>query len=444
MTAPYRSEAFAGAGTLRHVMIAGGGIGGLCLAQGLQRAGIRATVYERERALGDRLQGYRVHISPTGSRALHACLPPDLFDAFVRTCGISSDRLRMYTPDMRTLLTMDAGMFETGDPVARHRAASRITLRQVLMSGLERIEFGKMFTHYEERDGSVVAHFADGTSAQGDVLVGADGGGSRVRRQLLPHAERVDTGVVGIGGKVFLDEARAFIAPALLEGVSMVSTPGLRLFVALQDHGATPPGGPDGIGGDDPTAPATSLFDNTRSYLMWALSARRETFGLPEAVETVDAEMLRATAARAIADWAPAFRDLVRLADPATISSIRIRTSQPVAPWQTGRVTLLGDAIHAMTPYRGIGANVALKDAVRLREALIAAHHGARDLVEAVADYERGMIDYGFRAVRNSLGAMRQALDSGPVRQAMLRGVLRVIDRVPALKRRMAQGLADV
>ena len=45
---------------LNHVLIIGGGIGGLCLAQGLQRAGVNATVYERDRAITDCLQGYRV------------------------------------------------------------------------------------------------------------------------------------------------------------------------------------------------------------------------------------------------------------------------------------------------------------------------------------------------------------------------------------------------
>ena len=57
-------------------MIIGGGIGGLCLAQGLRRAGIDVTVYERTLTRTDWLQGYRIHINPHGSRALHDCLDP--------------------------------------------------------------------------------------------------------------------------------------------------------------------------------------------------------------------------------------------------------------------------------------------------------------------------------------------------------------------------------
>src|SRR6266404_2802233 len=87
MTAPRNVKSFTAAPSPRHVLIIGGGLGGLCLAQGLRLAGVSCAVYERERSITDRLQGYRVHISPTGSLALHECLPPPLFDAFVRTCA---------------------------------------------------------------------------------------------------------------------------------------------------------------------------------------------------------------------------------------------------------------------------------------------------------------------------------------------------------------------
>ena len=73
------------AAKLGHVIVISAGVGGLTLAQGLKQAGIRVAVYERDRTPADRVQGYRVHINPTGSRALHACLPGPLFAAFDRT-----------------------------------------------------------------------------------------------------------------------------------------------------------------------------------------------------------------------------------------------------------------------------------------------------------------------------------------------------------------------
>jgi 2-polyprenyl-6-methoxyphenol hydroxylase-like FAD-dependent oxidoreductase len=128
---------------------------------------------------------------------------------------------------------------------------------------------------------------------------------------------------------------------------------------------------------------------------------------------------------------------LVHHADAATINALAIRTAVPVAPWPTQRITLLGDAIHSMTPYRGIGANVALKDAVRLCRALTAADRGERPLIDAIHGYETDMLDYGFRAVRTSLHAMNQVIVESRVRSMLSRTALRVIDRVPAFKRAM-------
>ncbi len=84
-----------------------------------------------------------------------------------------------------------------------------------------------------------------------------------------------------------------------------------------------------------------------------------------------------------------------------------IRTSVAVPPWETTNITLLGDAIHSMTPFRGIGANTALRDAQLLGRNLIAAARGEVELVAGIHDYETQMIDYGFAAVRASLRTAR-------------------------------------
>jgi salicylate hydroxylase len=419
-----------------HVLIIGGGIGGLTLAQGLKRAGVSAAVYERDRTLIDRLQGYRVHISPTGSLALHECLPPHLFGVFDHTCGAPNTAVCFFTEQMRLLLVFDGDLVTNADPFARHRSASRITLRQVLLSGLDNVHFGKTFQRFENRGGRITAYFEDGTSAAGDVLVAADGGGSRVRRQFLPDAKRVETGVIGIAGKIFLDTARDRIARPLLDGISLVAArSGFGLFVAIQEMTSTPI---DGIGGNEPALAGTgNLFENTRSYVMWALSAKREKFDLANP-EQADAIALAAAARRAMAGWSRAFRDLVGLADPTTISCLPIRTSVPIAPWRTGRITLPGDAIHSMTPYRGIGANVAIKDAARLKRALVQAHRGERDIVDAIHEYESGMLDYGFRAVRNSLKAMHQT-----VSDSLTALMLRAINAMPTVKRIVARRLGE-
>jgi len=451
MTAhPDRSSLYTAVRAPLHVVIIGGGIGGLTLAQGLKKSGVSVAVYERDRTRTDRVQGYRVHINPTGSLALHECLPAPLFEAFTRTCGRPAGGIRFVTEQMKVLLALDgrnAPAQFTGEGLAQHRSVSRITLRQVLLSGLEdSVHFGKTFVRYEESPlGGIVAHFEDGSTTEADMLVAADGGGSRVRRQLLPHAERIDTGIAAIAGKVFLDdESRRLIAPELRKALTLASGKGgYSLFVALQDIDGF---AINGIGGNDETAAAGTHFDNSRGYLMWAFGAKREKLGLDGGnIERMSGEELRNTALRVMAQrsWDERFRALVRLADADTINAIAIRTSVPIVAWQTQRVTLLGDAIHSMTPYRGIGANVALKDAVHLCRALTMANRAERPVIDAIRDYETDMIDYGFRAVETSLHAMNQAIMEDRVQLMLSRAVLRIINCVPPLKRRVFNRMGE-
>src|SRR5689334_11368395 len=87
--------------TKLHVLVIGGGVGGLALAQGLHRAGVRVTVFERTRARTDWLQGYRIHINPTGSRALHDCLPAPAWQRFLDTVSTAGGGFGFVTEHLR-------------------------------------------------------------------------------------------------------------------------------------------------------------------------------------------------------------------------------------------------------------------------------------------------------------------------------------------------------
>ena len=103
------------------VLVIGGGIGGLCLAQGLKKAGVKVSVYERDATPISRLQGFRVHISPEGSTALHACLPPELWMVFNRTGGAFVRGFTMVTEQLKELLHATSDDDGTTDqPIARH------------------------------------------------------------------------------------------------------------------------------------------------------------------------------------------------------------------------------------------------------------------------------------------------------------------------------------
>ena len=420
-----------------HVGIVGGGIGGLALAQGLKKAGLSVAVYERDRTPTDRLQGYRVHISPKGSEALHDCLPGDLFEVFAATCSVGNPGFRFLTEKMEELLSIEVR--SDARAVAQHRSASRITLRQVLLSGLDGIvSYGKTFVRYEERDGPIVLHFADGSTATCDVLVGADGGNSRVRRQFLPHAQRIDTGAVGIAGKAMLtDENRRRLPPRVLEGTGMVMSPGRRgMFMGLHEFAENVPAVP-AAGTDDATAmpAAGALFDNTTSYMFWAYGGLRADLERGRPLEQLAPPDLQRLVLDRIRNWHPDYSVLVCASDPSTFNVVSIKTSVPVAPWPSRRITLIGDAIHSMTPYRGIGANIALRDAALLCGNLGDAARGACPIEEAINDYERQMREYGFAAVRSSLAALRQSVGDKGIGFRLAKLFFRAVNVTPPLKR---------
>jgi 2-polyprenyl-6-methoxyphenol hydroxylase-like FAD-dependent oxidoreductase len=133
-------------------------------------------------------------------------------------------------------------------------------------------------------------------------------------------------------------------------------------------------------------------------------------------------------------DWHPALQRLVQSADESTVTAFAVKTSVPIQPWTTEKVTLLGDALHNMTPFRGIGANTALRDAAALRRALVAAARGQVGLIQALATYEREMRRYGFAAVQTSLKDMERFHAKGLLARTAAKSVFRVIDHVPPLK----------
>jgi 2-polyprenyl-6-methoxyphenol hydroxylase-like FAD-dependent oxidoreductase len=75
-------------------------------------------------------------------------------------------------------------------------------------------------------------------------------------------------------------------------------------------------------------------------------------------------------------DWHHALQWLVQMTDVSTVTAFAAKTLMPIQPSPTQKVTLLGDALHNMTPFRGIGANTALRDAAALHRALVAVTRG--------------------------------------------------------------------
>jgi 2-polyprenyl-6-methoxyphenol hydroxylase-like FAD-dependent oxidoreductase len=182
-------------------------------------------------------------------------------------------------------------------------------------------------------------------------------------------------------------------------------------------------------------------FDNTRDYINWGFSASADKF--PADVMERRGDDLARLVLEMTPDWHPNLRRLFELTDPSTCFPVNIKTSVPVDPWPACNVTLIGDAIHTMTPGRGVGANTALRDAVLLCARIIDVAEGRLEIVEAVNRYETKMIKYGFDAV---LKSREQMTADDPIHKpligrlmlGLLRTAMRVTNHVRPLKERMA------
>jgi 2-polyprenyl-6-methoxyphenol hydroxylase-like FAD-dependent oxidoreductase len=408
------------------VLIIGAGTGGLALAQGLKAAGIAVEVYERERTPIDRAQGYRLSVNPAGCRALKACLPAPAYAKFLSNSAKPSETVTFLDHRLNRLLAIEIPRHE-GSDVDNERPIARVALRGVLLDGLDQVvRFAKKFVAYEdEPDGSVTARFDDGSSATGNVLIGADGASSPVRGLLLPHARRIETGIAVISGKLGLNGGgRDQVPMPILRGPTLILGPeGHFMFANAVEYER----------GVNSAISDGAQAQDRDEYVMWGLSARAEAYGATP-IEALGGEALKAAALGLMIGWSPVLRRLVENADASTFVTFRVKSSTPVEPWPTRNVTLLGDALHNMTPFRGVGANTALRDADALRRTLIAVDRGEQNLLPAIAAYERDMIDYGFKAVGASLQMMRRVHVENPLKRAVAKLIFRTVDHIKPLQ----------
>jgi 2-polyprenyl-6-methoxyphenol hydroxylase-like FAD-dependent oxidoreductase len=409
--------------TPRHglrVVVIGGGVGGLCLAQGLRKAGLDVSVYERDDSVRGRNQGYRLHISPEGERALRECLP-ERAQALLTATANSRYGYGMAIYDEH--LTAQPGP-EITDPRAdaadKVDAVDRVTLRRVLLAGLDdAVHFGKRFTRHEQRpDGTVVAHFADGSSVTGDVLIAADGGNSVLRRAVGVGAEPRDLGVRTIFGRIpLVAELRRELPEVLQDRFTwVIGSDGHKLGLMPMAFRTCP------------AEAAAKLwpgldFEDSDDYFMSVFSMHRTETGMPdEEFLALDSARLWQFVQDRTAGWHPALRTVLRYADVAETFPVAVRATAPIELWEPGAVIPIGDAVHAMPPSGGVGANTAVRDAATLTRALLAADRGECSIAEASKRYQAEMFEYATEATATSLQVAKWSLKRIDFDESVLAG----------------------
>jgi 2-polyprenyl-6-methoxyphenol hydroxylase-like FAD-dependent oxidoreductase len=403
------------------VLIIGAGLGGLTLLHGLRSAGLDASVYERSPDQGAQPASYGIHLDADGLRALHNSLPAENWKR-IDAAGVPAPLIiRFHDPRRGVLATIDKRFPENAtDPVTKRRAISRGKLRDALLHGAEPdVHWGKTFVRYELHDGGVRAFFDDGTHADGDVLVGADGSNSRVRHQRLPDLQRHDLGIVNIAGRVPLAGAVAAALPAeFVDGGINNVVPARSGWMFLSTWAS---GDPD----------VSDVSDGAAQYVVWAWAGAETSY--PRGVRDLDGAQLKRLVTDRIAGWSGPLRTLVDATKPATITTVPLRTMPHLPDWMPSAVTLLGDAIHNMTPMAGIGANTALRDADQLRRSL----SGFADPINSIGTYETAMRDYANRALKLSTRNATNAALASRANRAAFRALLRAGAHLPALQHKM-------
>ncbi|KAI1392892.1 FAD/NAD(P)-binding domain-containing protein [Hypoxylon trugodes] len=375
--------------TSPHLLIAGAGLGGLGLAQSLKKRRINFTIFERDTGPDARNQGYRIKIFPDTVPDLQYLTTPELFAEFEATTA-------------ETVMVESSINAVDGHLLARRAlkgpkpyTVDRGFLRKVLLRGLEdRIQWGKDGTHYEideaNRDSPVTVYFADGSTASGTLLVGADGGHSRIRRQHVPNHKIVDPEAICLYGRTSLTpELEQRIQPKLLSGLVVVRdvAPVIQQIIFNSEL-------PISMFVERMHFPHRGLdhLDLPEDYMYWSMLAPSKLVGFTEQAvsSTLNSLTPKELALRLAEEWDDSARCLIEMQDETYATSLRVISSTPdLSDWEPSQyVTLIGDAVHVMSPSGGVGAAMALKDAVALTKALEGPDGGSLD---SIKEYESTM-----------------------------------------------------
>ena len=344
------------------IMVAGAGIGGLVAALALQRQGLSVTVYEQAAEL--RAVGAGVQISPNGTRVLAALG----LDQAVRAVAVEPEgkEVRLWSTGATwPLFDLGRSAVETyGAPyLMLHRGDLQMVLADALrQNDLASLVLGASVATVSQTLAGVRLGFADGRSAEGPVLIGADGVHSAVRGAVFGPARARFTGCMAWRGVVPAERLPPHLARQA--GVNWIG-PGRHVV----------------------------------TYPLRAGSLVNFVGVVERADWTTESWTAKGTKAECAADFEGWHEDVHALIDRIdTHYRWALLSREPIDRWSEGRVALLGDACHPMLPFMAQGAVMAVEDGMVLARCL--AEHGTADPSTAFARYEAERVGRANRCVR--------------------------------------------
>jgi 2-polyprenyl-6-methoxyphenol hydroxylase-like FAD-dependent oxidoreductase len=309
-------------------IVIGAGIGGLSAAIALRRAGVEALVFERTRELKE--LGAGLSLTANATKALNGLGLTDALRGIGIPIGVAE--IRAWRGEVLSRIPTWQLDEKMG---ARSAAVHRADLQGALLRELgdEAVRLGAACRGFEQEGEGVRAFFDDGTEERADLLVGADGLRSTIRRGLLGDGNPRYAGYTAWRAVVAPEDE---LVPA--DEAWEVWGRGVR-FICTQ------------IG---------------RGRVYWAVSKNA-----PEGEHDVSTGAAKDALLELCAGWLEPVEELIAATEKAAILRTDIYDRDPVRKrWGKGRVTLLGDAAHPMTPDLGQGACQAIEDAIALVECL--------------------------------------------------------------------------
>ncbi|GLC48398.1 Synaptonemal complex protein zep1 [Pleodorina starrii] len=351
------------------VIVAGAGIGGLVLAVALLKQGFEVQVFERDLTAIRGEGKYRgpIQVQSNALAALEA-IDPEVAAEVLREGCITGDRVNGLCDGLTGEWYVKFDTFHPavnkGLPVTR--VISRVTLQQVLARAVERyggpsiIQNGCCVTSFEERvkasgGTQVVVNLEDGREFTADVLIGADGIWSKIRRQLIGETKANYSGYTCYTGI-------SDFTPADIDIV------GYRVFLGNGQYFVS--------------------SDVGNGKMQW-YGFHKESPGGTDQEGTRKARLLEI-----FGQWNDNVVDLIKATPEEDVLRRDIFDRPPIFTWAKGRVALLGDSAHAMQPNLGQGGCMAIEDAYELAIDLskaVAARSGdaaAVDVGEVLRQYQ--------------------------------------------------------
>ncbi len=357
------------------ILIIGAGLSGLAFAQGLKKNGFEPVIFERDENALSRAQGYRITIRSLGESALSELLHPKRLARLplARVADVGNGFIGA-NEKMEVLFQFPLGQ----DAAVQYL---RTELRKLLLEDLD-VRWNKRLIGIEEKNHQVIAHFDDGSSFVGDFLAGCDGGSSIVREFLAKNTktpEVVDFNRVVFGGQIDRTEEWDKLLPLNKAGLVRFMGPTHSLGVCFSERADRTP------------------------TVFWALS--EDLQDKKDAASLGGEKILEHCQKLMTHGW---HENLKRLVDETPADAIFtpwfIRTTKyptlSLPLLSSGRITLLGDAAHAMPPDLGMGGNNCLEDA-RILTSLMAGS-STIDWPTITKSYEQQMFERAKIAVSDS------------------------------------------